>query len=271
MVNRIWQYTMGKASVVSSDNFGENGDKPSHPELLDYLASQFIKSDWSVKSVILKIVTSRAYRISSEINKDAQAADPLNRQLWRANYRRQSAESLRDSILYASGSLDFNRPEASAVSLMGQISFGRQHKAENLDRPVHFRSVYLPIIRDGLPLFLAVFDGAEPSMIVPNRDKTNTPIQALYLMNNSLVLRESTIMAKRLMTEHKRLSDQVGMAFKLIYGRKATSIEIGATESYLSKLQVSYKSKASKSEKLETALSTVCQSLFASADFRYIN
>lgn len=271
MVNRIWQNLMGKALVPSSDNFGANGEKPSHPELLDYLASQFMAKNWSVKAIVLEIVTSRAYRISSMINKEAHAADPLNRQLWRANFRRQSAESLRDSILWASGTLDLTRPEASAVSMMGQVAFGRLYKSENLDRPVNYRSVYLPIIRDGLPRFLAVFDGAEPNMIIPSREETNTPIQALYLMNNSLVLRESVAMAKRLMQASKRPSDQVKLAFKLIYSRDATSSELKATESYLRKLQLSSKSKASKEEKLEVALSTVCQSLFASADFRYIN
>lgn len=271
MVNRIWQNLMGKALVASGDNFGANGEKPSHPELLDYLASQFMAKDWSVKAVVLEIVKSRVYRLSSVINKKAQAADPLNRQFWRANFRRQSAESLRDSILWASGTLDLTRPEASAVSMMGQVAFGRLYKSESLDRPVNYRSVYLPIIRDGLPRFLAVFDGAEPNMIISNREETNTPIQALYLMNNSLVLRESVAMAKRLMKESSLASEQVRLAFKLIYSRDATSSELRATESYLRKLQLSSKAKASKEEKLEVALSTVCQSLFASADFRYIN
>ena len=271
MVNRVWQNMMGSAIVASNDNFGAVGDAPTHPALLDYLASTMMKKDWSLKSIILEMVTSRVYRLSSNINKDAQAADPLNRQLWRANYRRQSAESLRDSILWASGSIDFTRPEGSPVTSLGQISFGRRTTAESLDNPVYYRSVYLPIVRDGLPRFLSVFDGAEPNMIIPKREETNTPIQALYLMNNSLVLRESHAMADRLMKESSRMSEQVGLAFKLVYGRKATSSEISATQSYLRKLQLSSKSKASKNEKLQTALATVCQALFASADFRYIN
>jgi len=271
MVNRIWMNTMGQALVASSDNFGANGDRPTHPELLDHLAYQFMEKNWSVKSMVLEIVTSHVYRLSSQYNEEAQKADPLNRQLWRAPYRRQSAESLRDSILWASGSLDLKRPESSLVNAMGQIAFGRQFQAENLDKPVNYRSVYLPIIRDGLPRFLAVFDGAEPSLIIASRDETNTPIQALYLMNNSLVLRESEAMARRLIKASSQIAQQVQMAFKLIYGRSPTTTEVKYTESYLNKLQLSSKAQGSKAEKLQVALATVCQSLFASADFRYIN
>jgi hypothetical protein len=119
MVNRIWQQLLGQALVTSTDNFGVSGQAPSHPELLDYLATRFVDSNWSVKSVIREIMKSRVYRISSEFDEASHQADPDNALLWRANPRRLDAEAVRDAMLMVSGEIDLQRPRASEVAKAG--------------------------------------------------------------------------------------------------------------------------------------------------------
>ncbi len=116
MVNRIWQHLFGVGLVETVDNFGELGERPSHPQLLDYLAVQFMDEGWSVKRMIRHIVLSRAYQLSSEHNEANYTADPDNRLVWRMTRRRLDAEVIRDAVLAASGQLDLARPEGSDVS-----------------------------------------------------------------------------------------------------------------------------------------------------------
>ncbi|MFO0843082.1 MAG: PSD1 and planctomycete cytochrome C domain-containing protein [Gemmataceae bacterium] len=189
MANRVWRHLFGAGIVRTTDNFGFSGDRPSHPELLDHLALRLTAGGWSVKKLVREVVLSRAYRQASTFDRDAFRADPYKRLIWLAAKRRLDAESIRDAMLVASGELDPGRPAGSLVarqigdrpiSLIGLDS----RIPTDLDGSRH-RSVYLPVLRDRLPDVLDLFDFAEPSLVTGDRETTNVPVQALYLMNSS--------------------------------------------------------------------------------------
>ncbi len=182
-VNRVWMHLMGEGLVRTVDNFGLLGDRPSHPELLDLLASDFLRSGWSIKNLVRVIVCSETYRQSSIYNPAASALDPENRWMWRMNRKRRSAESIRDSLLVSTHRLD----RTSSVAPMAR--FGSL-VAENVANPKEIkssegtrRSVYMPIIRGQVNELLATFDFADPDLLVGKRERTNVPSQSLMLLN----------------------------------------------------------------------------------------
>ncbi len=229
------------------DNFGFSGERPSHPELLDYLALKFMDGGWSVKALIKEIVMSKTYRQGSisdfgfrisEFRKpnaksvahteaspqsaiaNPRLIDPDNRLLWRANKRRLDAEVIRDSMLAVSGALDTSRRPGSLVAeLDGQsvslIGFSTKLPPD-LDGS-HRRSIYLPVLRDQLPDVLEQFDVANPNLVTGDRDVTNVPLQALYLMNGPFVQEQAAALAQRLAKENPTLKERIRRAFALCF------------------------------------------------------
>jgi hypothetical protein len=228
MVNRVWMHLFGEALVRSPNNWGLTGQMPTHPELLDHLAIQFMDNDWSVKSIIRRIVLSKTYQRSSRFNKVNYEADPDNKLLWRANPRQLDAEALRDSILALSGNLDLQRPLGSEVAAVGDRRVERQIDQGGFSRNNRYRSVYLPILRNELPEFLELFDFADPNVSNARRDATNVPSQALYLMNNRFVTLQAQTMAKNLSERFVDPNQRVRWAFLQAYGRSANEQEIQA-------------------------------------------
>jgi hypothetical protein len=238
MANRIWEHLFGQGLVRSVDNFGVTGDVPSHPELLDYLATQFVRDGWSVKKLVRQIVLSRAYQLSSEESAANIAVDPSDRFVWRHNPRRLEAEEIRDATLAATGTLERSRPDASVASALQvrelrnngpeAARFGEQARAS-----AH-RSVYLPLLRGLTPTALEVFDFAEQGMVTGSRDATTVATQALYLLNDPFVRRQSLALADRLL--HRSESDdaeRIDQAYRLTVGRPATTKEIERATKYL--------------------------------------
>ncbi|MEI7458115.1 MAG: PSD1 and planctomycete cytochrome C domain-containing protein [Pirellula sp.] len=305
MVNRIWQHLMGKAMVREPDNFGFSGPAPTHPELLDHLALDFMNNKWSIKHTIRSIVNSRVYRLSSKHDSDRLEADPDNLHIARANVRRLDAESMRDSLLAIGGQIDLNRPRASVIASFGQVTMGpngpvsippaaismildkdkagsagaaglralgglRNANANPFEVPSYFRSVYLPIARNTLPRALDVFDFAEPSLVVGTRESSNTPDQALYMLNNPFVLEQSDALARRIMKLSSNPIDRAGKAFNLVYGRAATEAELRSASVFFRKADESKGSLPREQQTFKT-LSEFCQALFCSAEFRFIN
>lgn len=268
MVNRIWQHLLGEGIVSTPENFGATGQSPTHPELLDYLAVMFMDSGWSVKSIISEIVQSRAYRMDSSFDKKKFEIDPDNRFLWRANQRRIDAEVIRDSLLSIAGNIDFDRPRGSQISELSGTVRGLRPEAISWDESKTYRSVYLPVMRDNLPRVLAVFDFAEPSMVIGKRDSSNTPSQALYMLNNPFVIQQSEKLARRLMNESDQMEQQVRLAFQLTYGRNPTLQEIASAKRFFQKYEPSGRFQRSRNA---AALTAFCQALFASAEFRFLN
>ena len=185
MANRIWQYTFGRGIVATPDNFGVLGERPSHPELLDYLAGYFVESGWSIKGLIELMVSSRAYRMGSDASAQALQTDPTNTLLQHMPVRRLEAEAIRDALLAVSGQLD--------TTMYGGLLQGRDmYSAEKgLDTGTYGtnrRSVYQEIRRNRTNPFLEVFDRPIPSTTRGRRDVTNVPAQSLALMNSAFVI-----------------------------------------------------------------------------------
>ncbi|MGN6134854.1 MAG: PSD1 and planctomycete cytochrome C domain-containing protein [Aureliella sp.] len=206
MVNRIWSWTMGRGLVASVDNFGTTGDLPSNPELLDYLAGQFIDNDWSVKSLVRTIVLSRTYALSSAHDEANFTRDPDNQFHWRANPRMLEAEAVRDAMLSASGKLDLVRPHGSLISRAGDGVIGGRPNGPAFNGlaedqitgiQANYRSLYLPIPRNLLPDALELFDFPDNSMVHGVRESTLVPSQSLFWMNSPEVDWVSRQMAQR--------------------------------------------------------------------------
>ncbi len=238
IVNRVWSHLFGDGLVRSVDNFGSTGDVPSHPELLDFLASHFVEDGWSVKRLVRSIVLSRAYRLSSEKNAANFAFDPANRLLWRHRPRRLDAEELRDATLAAVGNLDTERPQASPVKEFKVIEFA--NNGAQAKRILEFasvsrhRSVYLPLLRGVTPTNLAVFDFAEQGMVTGKRDSTTVAVQALYLLNNPFIRRQALTLAERLV-DRSEIGDEerVNWAYRLTLGRPARAEEVNRAKAFL--------------------------------------
>lgn len=290
MVNRIWTNLMGQGIVASPDDFGATGTAPTHPELLDYLALRFMESGWSVKEVIREIASSRIYRASSAFNEKAYEFDPDNTLLWRANPRMLDAESMRDAMLFMSGEIEPERPRGSETAKAGyqrmaesifrmgskeeMMSMVRQRRRDpeaEVQKPVNvtemndakYRSVYLPMVRDQIPRALKVFDFPDTSMITGKRDTSNTSTQALYMMNNPFVIQQSEAFADRISLMADDPKEQIGSAFVIAFGRLPTPGEREATQAFVKEMRSQMEN--------EELLSVLCQSLFASAEFRYID
>jgi hypothetical protein len=268
MVNRVWEHLLGQGLVDTVDNFGALGNAPSHPELLDTLAVQFMEDKWSMKKLIRSIVLSRAYQLSNEYNTEDYEKDPSNRFLWRRERRRLDAEEIRDAMLLASGKLELERPEGSAVMELGNK---RVFAARGMHQQSNQRSIYLPIMRGLVPESLQVFDMADPSLIVGKRDVTTVPTQALYLMNNPFVLQQAESMAKRVLAqEGLDQSGRIDLAYRLALGRSPSSAEKSKVASFLGDYRKSLESAGHKGYPHLAAWSSFCQTLFAASQFRYL-
>ncbi len=272
ITNRVWRHLFGVGLVRTMDNFGFSGERPSHPELLDDLAVKFVANGWSVKNLIRDIVLSRTYRQASIYREDAFRTDPENRLLWRASKRRLEAEAIRDAMLSAAGELDTTRPIGSLVastigdrpiSLIGLDT----RLPTDLDGSRH-RSVYLPVIRDRLPDVLDLFDFAEPSLVTGDRETTNVPVQALYLMNSSFVRTRAVALADRLMREANDDEQRFRRGFLLCLCRNPDGAEQRIVTEFLQQ-----KSLLSGSEEQRTRLllQSYCQGLLLTAEFRNVD
>jgi hypothetical protein len=207
MVNRIWQHHFGQGIVRTPSNFGQMGDRPSHPELLDYLAWRFVESKWSIKAMHREIMLSNAYMLSAESSAADYAADPENRLVWRANRRRLDVEALRDSLLFVAGDLDLKVGGEAA-------KLGDDNKR---------RTVYGFISRRKLDGTLALFDFPNPNNTSEQRLTTNVPLQRLFFMNGGVVADQAKALAARLKGDDP---SRIREAYLLLFGRTASKQEI---------------------------------------------
>ena len=232
MVNRLWQHHFGRGIVRSTNDFGFQGVAPTHPQLLDWLAAEFVKQKWSIKQMHRIIMMSNTYRMSSTFNKQAYQADPLNNRLWRFNMRRLTAEEIRDSILAVSGRLNTEKmygpsffPVLSREVLAGQSrpgdGWGRS-SAEDVVR----RSVYIHVKRSLRVPLLANFDAADTDFTCPVRFNTTQPTQALGLLNSEFTNREAEEFAKIVAAETKKPREQVKDILSRVMQRVPTDKEI---------------------------------------------
>jgi hypothetical protein len=222
MVNRLWHYHFGAGLVETPNDLGFHGGRPSHPELLDWLASEFIDQGWSLKALHRLIVTSAAYRQSSAPREDALKRDAGNRFLWRRSPERLEAEAVRDAMLSVAGRLDQTVGGAHYQDFRTYFFKGTQfyEAVEQIGPAFGRRTIYRMWARGGRNPFLDTFDCPDPSTTTPRRAATTTPLQALSLLNNALVLDLADTLAGRLRLEAgSNPEQQIERLFRLAYGR----------------------------------------------------
>jgi Protein of unknown function (DUF1553) len=210
LVNRIWKWHFGTGIVDTPSNFGQMGERPSNPDLLEYLAHSFAGNGMSIKKLHRQILLSAVYQLSAETSAANQEKDPLNRLYWRANRQRLDAEAIRDSLLFVSGGLDLKKAGGPSSDF-----------ADDNNR----RTVYSKVSRYRLDNFLQVFDFPNPSVTAEQRFITNVPLQRLFFMNSSFVYRQAELFARRVYdegTDEKRIHK----AYRLLYGRAPTPAEL---------------------------------------------
>ena len=267
-VNRVWRHLFGRGLVATVDNFGVMGEEPSHPELLDFLAAEFIADGWSTKRLVRRIVLSRTWQLSSQFNKKNDAVDPRNLALWHANYRRLDIEPFRDAMMSVSGTLiEAPREGSLFADIYPGITYGprQSHSVANLDAEIaadRHRTVYLPIVRNQMPKVLQLFDFADPNAALGNRNARTIPAQALYLMNNPFVEELAGATADRILTWPE--AERVKRTWQLLTGRMPNPEMITRAEEF-----VLYRMDETKGEQREAWMDVV-QTLFASAPFRYL-
>ncbi|NND97780.1 MAG: DUF1553 domain-containing protein [Pirellulaceae bacterium] len=256
MTNRIWYWLVGRGIVTSVDNFGSTGSAPTHPELLDHLATQFVQDGWSVKKLIRRILLSSVYQSSSAHDPEQAVIDPENKLLWRMNRKRLRAEDIRDTLLFVSGSLDetFGGPNVSEGT---KSEYGYRFTSSR-------RSVYVPVFRNTLPEVFEVFDFADPNIQRGSRTSSTIASQALLLMNHPFVIDQCEKAAEQLLQiDPFSTSSAIEQAYLQVIGRSPTVEEIEIVAPFLDEV-------SDPTEKV-SRWALIFQTLFECVDFRYLN
>lgn len=266
MVNRIWQYHFGTGLVKTPNDFGLRGLAPTHPELLDYLATEFVRARWSVKSMHRMIMLSETYQQSS--TSPTSESDVRNLYTHFAR-RRLSAEEIRDAILMVSGELD--RETGKDHPFPSPISWGfSQHGPFNAVYDHNKRSVFLMTQRLKRHPYLALFDGPDPNASTADRMGTTVPTQALYFLNDSFVYAKSEAWARRILGRQESPVPNIEMAYTMAFGRSPTALE----QRHASKFLDAYKAELSSIAKDNlgvASLAAFLRTLLASNEFLYLD
>jgi hypothetical protein len=235
LVNRVWHHLFGRGLVPSVDNFGVLGQAPTHPELLDHLATRFVNDGWSTKRLIRTIMLSRAYQMSSAItDAKAEEADPKNLLWRRTNIRRLEAEAIRDELLAISGRLDGSNYGPSVPVHLTAFLQGRGRPADGPLDGNGRRSIYLSVRRNFLSPMMLAFDAPIPFSTMGARNVSNVPAQALILMNDPFVLQQAELWAKRVLAEPNQTPEQrIAAMYEAAYARPATAEEIAAAQAFM--------------------------------------
>jgi cytochrome c553 len=230
IVNRLWQHHFGTGLVETPSDFGKNGAKPTHPELLDWLANELIHPasgrPWSLKHIHRLIVMSATYRQSSSTNAAGLEKDAQSRQLWRYPPRRLEAEAIRDSVLFVSGKLDLTMGGPGFSLFEPNANYVRVYKPKESFGAAEFRRmIYMHKTRMQADGTFGAFDCPDGGQIAPKRNVSTTPLQALNLLNGNFMLQQAEFFAARISKEHTEPDAQVKEAFRLTFQRSPTSAE----------------------------------------------
>ena len=282
LVNRFWLHHFGRGIVDTPGDFGKLGERPSHPELLDWLARDFMKHDWQLKRLHRLIMTSDAYQQISRRNAKQDTIDPDNRLLGRMNIRRMEAETIRDAILSLSGQINLKlggKPVPVMEDEVGQFVIGKENldgerkpgKSVDLKGEQHRRSLYVQVRRSRKLSFLAAFDAPAMEPNCAKRPVSTVAPQALIFMNNKFVVDQSRIMAERL---QKLVGDDLGRqlaaGWEHALGHEPTVAELSRAREFLQKQTALFKERKYKQPGL-TALANYCQALMSANRFVYVD
>ena len=269
MANRIWAGHFGTGLVRSPDNFGKLGERPTHPELLDWLAAEFVKSNWSLKQMHRLIVTSTAYRMSSEGAAAVAEKDPENMLYSYFNRRRLGAEEVRDGILATAGLLD--RTMGGTLLKVNPRQYVNSTGSKRFDGYENARrSVYLPIIRSGVYDVLQTLDFPDPSVPNGQRNTSTIPTQALLLLNSSLADKSSEALATAILAGNSDDPARIDDAYRRILGRLPTSAETTKVIAYLTKSDATRDPKANADQRRLLAWRGLCRVLLASNEYIFV-
>jgi hypothetical protein len=233
LVNRVWHHLFGRGIVASTDNFGVLGERPTHPELLDYLANRFVQEGWSIKKLIRALVLSSTYRMSSQPDDAADRADPGNLFLHRMNRRRLEGEAIRDTMLMISGRLNRRLYGPSVLVHLTAFQEGRGRPASGPLDGDGRRSIYLAVRRNFLSPFLLAFDTPSPASTIGRRTVSNVPAQALILLNDSFVHQQAQLWAKRILTQPGATRERIIRMYESAFTRPPTEAELAACVDFL--------------------------------------
>ncbi len=280
MVNRIWMHHFGKGIVGTPSDFGLNGDRPTHPVLLDWLAAEFVARGWKIKALHKLLMTSAAYKQAAKRTPELDKLDPDNRLLGRMNLRRLDAESVRDAVLAASGKLklDVGGPSIPvAEDGEGKVVFGKRKMNEGLYAGIESigdaanrRSVYVQS-RRALPL--AMLEAFDLPVMTPNcdarRSSTVAP-QSLFLLNDEFVVKQAEEMAARLVRESPDADARIKLAHRLLFAAEPTSGELKTCRTFFETQAKVFRTAGDKTPEAK-ALASLCQTLLCSNRFLYVD
>lgn len=294
MANRIWQWHFGNGLVRSPDNFGRLGERPSHPALLDWLASEFMgasahattrsgesvkspNSDecpphkWSIKFLHRRLLETAAYRQSCDYHSAAALVDPENRLLWRYQRQRMDVEVLRDSLLAVSDSLD----EVMGGTLLPTPNRAYVTSTANVNPAIYTsrrRSIYLPVVRSALFDVFTAFDFADPSTLAGQRDQTIVAPQALFMMNSQFVLDQSRALAGRLVEQDELTpGNRIGRLYNIAYSRDPSESEISRAIAYIERFREAVSQSGSANVEIDLrAWTSLCRAILSANEFVYL-
>lgn len=279
IVNRVWLWHFGEGLVRSPDNFGRLGERPTHPELLDWLTARFLRSGWSLKQLHRDILLSSTWQQSSAYNARAAELDPENRLLWRMPRRRLEAEVVRDSLLAVAGNLD-RAPGDSLLTIANRKYVTGTANVDPVVYDSNLRSVYLPVVRSAVYDVLQAFDFADPSMLTGQRQTTTVAAQALFMMNSQFVEEQTRSLAQRLLSRNVPAEDaepqtrRVQHLWRLALNRLPTDGELEQARRYLSAYAARLNDAGeplSAEEKHLRAWQSLCRAVLSSNEFMFVD
>ena len=271
IVNRLWRWHFGRGLVASTDNFGVLGDKPSNPELLDWLANHFATSGWSIKSLHRLIMLSNVYQMDSQhpLSAEYSVIDPETELQWRFRRQRLDVEQIRDAVLQVSGRLE--RSIGGKTVPLRNRQFVFDHTSIDHTRYGSLRrAIYLPVIRNNLYAMFEQFDFPDPTMPTGNRNTTVVAPQALLMMNSDMVIDSADEMAGSLLRDRSDDSQRVALAYERALSRTATDTEIQQALEFISRISATHPTDAVQRTAELQAWSLFCQNLLSCNEFIYV-
>jgi hypothetical protein len=267
MATRVWYHLFGRGLVASVDNFGVMGEPPTHPELLDYLADQFVRQGWSVKQLVRTLVLSSAYQMASLPQEPGDQVDPQNLLLHRMRLRRLEGEAIRDAMLTVSGRLD-RRMDGPAVSVyLTPFLEGRGRPASGPLDGDGRRSLYLAVRRNFLTPMMLAFDTPIPFSTVGRRTVSNVPAQALILLNDPFVQQQADLWARRVLSQPASPRERIVSMYLSAFARLPAESELAACLDFLDRQAPLYRGKTDD----PAAWADLAHMLFNVKEFIFLN
>ncbi len=269
MVNRVWQHHFGRGLVAQASNFGVQSPPPSHPQLLDWLAGDFVEHGWSIKHLHRRIMHSSAYRRDSFDSADARAIDEANELLWRQNRRRMDAEQFRDSLLAVSGTLEGGNGGRHPFPATEKLRYSQGNPfSKNYEH--HRRSVYLMSARLNRHPMMALFDGPDPNVSSGKRNESTVALQSLFLINGSFLSDQAEALASRVRSATPDRDDRIALMWDLLFAHSIGELDRSDLREFLDEA-IAASPEPSPDRANQDAWSALARVLLSSNAFIYID